>query len=125
MDYGMRIVRALHQNGQLSALEIARLECMQPAITYKILKKLTHSGMVESHRGPEGGYMLSRSCETLTLHDLFGILDEKLLMNRCTEPGYQCENDPDGQCGCCREFCRIQQVLETELKRTPLSVVFQ
>lgn len=41
MDYALRILRALHQQGQMSAAAVAEQEHMQKAITLKLLQILT------------------------------------------------------------------------------------
>ena len=64
VDYGLRILRALHQEGQLSAASIAQKENMPKAITLKILKQLHAAGLTDSRRGSSGGYALQRPCET-------------------------------------------------------------
>ena len=46
------------------------------------------------------------------------------LLNRCQTADYHCENYPGGGCGTCRELCRIQEILNAELRRTPLSELF-
>ena len=68
---------------------------------------------------------MSISCEELYLGDLFQVLEESPLVNRCQGPGYRCENAPEGRCGLCRELSRIQAVLDAELRKTPLSAIFQ
>lgn len=125
MDYALRIVRALYREGQLSAAAIAQRECMPKAITLKILKRLHAAGLVESRRGPSGGYLLGRDCRGLFLRDVLAALGESLYVNRCQQPGYRCENRPKGDCGLCRELARVQTVLDGELGRTPLSAIFQ
>lgn len=90
-DYAIRVVRALHRGGQLSAREIAERENMQQAITYKMLRKLSKAGVVESRRGVEGGYILTRPVDELYLYDLFDALDEEMLLTECLEPGYDCK----------------------------------
>ena len=119
MDYALRILRALDQEAQLSAAAIAQREHIPKAITLKILKRLHAAGLVSSRRGPSGGYLLERSCEELRLWDLFHALGEDLYLNRCQQPGYRCENRPEGDCGLCKELSRVQAVLDEELKRTP------
>lgn len=121
MDYAIRIVRALYRNGQLSAAQIAKKEQMQKAITYKVLKKLAKAKIVESRRGIDGGYRLCKPCNEFRFYDLFLAVKEDLLLTECLKTGYLCENNENGHCGAHREFCRIQQILETELKRTPLN----
>ena len=120
-DYAIRVVRALHRGGQLSAREIAERENMQQAITYKMLRKLSKAGVVESRRGVEGGYILTRPVDELYLYDLFDALDEEMLLTECLEPGYDCTNNRDGTCAVHKELSRIQKVIEEEMKRKPLS----
>lgn len=124
MDYAMRIVRALDGQEQLSAAAIAERERMPRAVTLKILKGLTAAGLVESQRGAGGGYRLKKPARQMTLYDLFHMFGRDLLLNRCQEPGYRCENHPDGGCGTCRELSRIQRILDAELKRTTLDDIF-
>ena len=123
MDYALRILRALHREGQLSAA-VARQENMQKAITLKLLNRLLAAGIVESRRGVSGGYFLKRPCEELSIYDVFQSIGEPPLLNRCQWEGYQCENFPRGGCGVCRELSRIQESLDRELQRMPLSDIF-
>lgn len=125
MDYALRILRTLHQEGQQSASAISQREHMPKAVTLKILKELHAAGLVSSRRGASGGYLLERPCDQLYLWDLFHALGEPLLVNRCQHPEYRCENYPEGGCGLCRELSRIQKVLDAELQKTPLSAIFQ
>ena len=125
MDYALRILRALHQGGHQSAAAIAERESMPKAITLKVLKQLHAAGLVVSRRGPAGGYLLAEGCERLYLGELFHRLGDPLFINRCQQPGYQCENRPEGDCGLCRELTRIQAVLDSELHKPPLSAIFR
>ena len=125
MDYAMRVVRALDSlDGLATAAGVAEREQMPQAVTLKILKRLTTAGIVESRRGPAGGYRLRQSPEALTLYDLCRVFGREPLLNRCQAADYRCENYPDGDCGTCRELCRIQEILDAELRRTPLSRLF-
>lgn len=125
MDYAMRVIRALGRRERLeTAAGIAERERMQKAVTLKILKRLTAAGIVESRRGIAGGYRLKRPLSELSLYDLFCVFGKEPLLNRCQAADYRCENHPDGDCGTCRELCRIQEILNAELRRTPLSELF-
>lgn len=125
MDYALRVLRALYQEGQQSAAAVARRENMTKAVTLKMLKRLHGAGLVSSQRGSNGGYALSRPCGELYLSDLILALGAPLLINRCQNPDYRCENRPEGGCGLCRELSRIQEVLDGEFRKTPLSAIFQ
>ena len=124
MDYALRILRALHREGQLSAAAVARQEHMQKAITLKLLNRLLAAGIVESRRGVSGGYFLKRPCAELSIYDVFRSIGEPPLLNRCQREGSQCEHFPRGGCGVCRELSRIQESLDRELQRMPLSDIF-
>ena len=76
---------------------------------------------MESRRGVEGGYILTRPVDELYLYDLFDALDEEMLLTECLEPGYDCANNRDGICAVHKELSRIQKVIEEEMKRKPLS----
>ena len=124
MDYSLRILRALYRNGQLSAAAVAQKEHMQKAITLKLLNRLLAAGIVESRRGVSGGYFLKQNCEDLNIYDVFQAIGEPPLLNRCQREDYKCENFPQGGCGVCRELDRIQESLDQELRRVPLSNMF-
>ncbi len=124
MDYAIRILRALDTGELLTSAQIAQKEHMQPAITYKLMKQLTKAGLVKSRRGHEGGYLLRRPLQELTLYDLFNALEDRLLLTECLEPGYDCANNDCGSCGVHQEFARIQATLEQEMKCKTLEELF-
>lgn len=125
MEYALRILRALYREEQLSAAVIAQREHMTKAVTLKILKRLHAAGLVSSRRGASGGYFLSLPCEELYLWDLFRTLGDSPVINRCQLPDYRCENRSGESCGLHQELSRIQGVLDVELRKTPLSAIFQ
>lgn len=125
MDYTLRIVRALYREGQLSAAEVAQRETMPKAITLKLLKQLSAAGLVASRRGAAGGYRLARDPAEMTIYDILDAVGERILVNRCQQPGYLCENNTEHSCGLCVEFGHIQQVLDNALRRAPLSALFE
>jgi len=51
--------------------EIADAQRMSPRFTEIILNELKHGGFVESKRGNEGGYMLARDANDLTVREVF------------------------------------------------------
>ena len=93
------------------------------------VKKMGELGLMglpyEKEYGGAGSDALSRPCEELYLSDLILALGAPLLINRCQNPDYRCENRPEGGCGLCRELSRIQEVLDGEFRKTPLSAIFQ
>ena len=118
------VIRAFDQVAGLRGQPVNQETAIKMVKANEKLKKACEA-YVESRRGASGGYFLKRRCEDMCVYDLFQVLGEPPLINRCQREGYQCENFPQGGCGVCRELCRIQDILNQELQRTPLSDIFQ
>lgn len=72
--YGLRAVVSLADaDGPVSAHELAGREHIPEDFLEKILQKLRKSGIVESTKGAEGGYALSRN--DVSVWDILRILD--------------------------------------------------
>lgn len=55
----------------IRANEIALKHKMPRAYAAKILSQLAHAGILQSDRGPRGGFRLKRTPETISLYDVF------------------------------------------------------
>lgn len=92
VDYGVRALVAL-----------ARLEAERPGVPTKrerlatseripgkflddILRLLRNSGMVRSHRGPEGGWTLGRPAEGITVAEVIRVLEGPMASVRGLRP---------------------------------------
>ncbi len=62
----------------------------------KIMQKVNRAGLVESVRGPFGGYILMREPEDITLHEIVEDVQGPLRMNACFADPELCENS--GEC---------------------------
>jgi len=72
-QYALRAVfeLALRDPGQpVKIYEIAGAQNIPPRFLEVILNELRHGGFVESYRGSEGGYMLARPAEDLTVGEV-------------------------------------------------------
>ena len=58
-----------------SALEIAKAEDVPLPVLSKVLQELVRKGLLESRRGPGGGFRLSRRPELITLRDIVAAID--------------------------------------------------
>lgn len=121
-DYAVRIMRALAGGGIVSVQEIYSRENITVSITYKITRKLEKAGLIKSYRGTNGGYELNRSLADLTLYDVFTVIDPELQITECVSHSHACSQNTCGRpCRVHGEFCRLQKLLEQELKAVPLS----
>jgi len=71
--YALRAIFELAKRGRnkpVKIAEIAEIQAIPPRFLEVILNQLKQAGFVESRRGNEGGYMLARSPEDITVGDV-------------------------------------------------------
>ncbi len=122
IDYAVRTVRALSQADKLNVHQICQAEHIPPAFGYHILKKLEQGGILTILRGSNGGYRLTADPEKLTLMDIVLAIDPAFFLNECLRREYHCPNNPrQSPCQIHTELCRVQAVLESELRRNSIA----
>jgi Rrf2 family protein len=62
-------------NGLVSAEAIAAAEGLPPLFLPKVLKPLVSAGVLDSLKGPKGGYRLARAARQVTLLDVVEAVD--------------------------------------------------
>lgn len=125
-DYAIRIIRALASQTTASIPRICEQEQISPAIAYKIARKLEQAGLIKSYRGHAGGYALNCNLETTSLYEVISVIKPQLLLTECMQTGYNClANQPKNPCLVHNEFCRIQNLLDGELKTVVLANMVQ
>jgi Rrf2 family protein len=80
-DYAVRAAVELAANGDgrpLNAERIARAQAIPVRFLENILGDLRHAGIVESRRGPEGGYLLARPAGEIAIADVIRAVDGPL-----------------------------------------------
>jgi len=70
----------------------------------KVLQALSKSGMIESHNGPKGGYLLARSAQHVTIAQILESIEGPLGLTDCL-------HDRDGEFCMQREHCTIRTPL--------------
>ena len=79
--YGMRAMFDLalcYGRGPTSVSTIAQRERLTVPYLEQLLNRLRHHGLVESVRGPKGGYMLSRAPELVSVGDIVRALEGRM-----------------------------------------------
>jgi Rrf2 family protein len=97
VDYGLRAVVELaaagaSADGPVTAERLATAQEIPPKFLESILLQLRRGGIVQSQRGPEGGYWLARPAEEISLADVIRVIDGPLANIRGQRPehiGYQ------------------------------------
>lgn len=80
-DYAVRAaaeLAAVRVGTTLKAEYISISQDIPPKFLMNILAELKHAGLVESHRGMEGGYALGRPAESITLADVIRAVEGPL-----------------------------------------------
>lgn len=73
--------------GPISIKEIAERQGISFSYLEQILHKLGKAGLIESVRGPAGGYLLARKPSDLTIGDIVRVLEGPIALSHCLEPG--------------------------------------
>jgi Rrf2 family cysteine metabolism transcriptional repressor len=88
--YGVRALFEIARNfgrGPLTIKEIAERQRISLSYLEQILHRLGKAGIIESIRGPHGGYELSRKPTDLTIGDVVRALEGPIALSHCLEPG--------------------------------------
>lgn len=123
-DYAIRIIRALSSGETENIPAICEKEQITSANAYKIARKLEKSGYIKSFRGSAGGYALNCDLEQTTLFDIITVIDPRMLLIECMQAGYECPlHSHKTPCHVHREFARIQNNLNQDLKKHSLAKI--
>jgi Rrf2 family protein len=82
VDYALRAVAQLAAEGgddPVTADRIAQAQDIPLSFLLGILRELTRGRLLRSHRGTDGGYVLARPADQITLADVMRIIDGPLV----------------------------------------------
>lgn len=79
------VLAALPPGAGLPAAALAEFHALAPAYMAKHMQALTRAGVVESIRGPRGGYRLARPAAEISLWDIVEAIEGPAPAFRCTE----------------------------------------
>ena len=85
-EYGLRAMLNIAMNGAggaTSITDISKEEGISVAYLEQLLNKLRREGLLESVRGPKGGYVLSKNWDSITVGDIVKTLDGPLQPAHC------------------------------------------
>lgn len=90
-DYGIVLLThmAMDRERLVTAPDLAAEANLPQPMVSKILKLLAKDGVLESHRGANGGYCLAREPEAVTVAEVITALEGQIAITECTdeEPG--------------------------------------
>ncbi len=120
-DYATLVMTciAAHPAEVLSTAQIAEETHLELPTVSKLLKSLSHSALVESFRGVNGGYRLARPAEAISLAEIVEALEGPIGMTECGLADGQC--DREAQCGVRGSWQRINNVVDQALRAVSLA----
>ncbi len=84
-EYALRAIAFLSMNldRPISVIEIAENTQIPSAYLAKVLQSVSKAGLVRSKRGLNGGFMLSKSPEKMTVLDVINAVDPIIYGDKC------------------------------------------
>ena len=92
-DYGTVVLACMagEPGGLYSATDVATRVSLSPPTVSKILKLMSRAGLVNSVRGAQGGYTLSRAPHTITAAQIIDALEGPVALTECSTDDGHCE----------------------------------
>jgi Rrf2 family protein len=87
-DYGLIAIHYIafhHEEGAVSAKRIAEAFNIPTELLAKILQRLAKRGLIESHNGPKGGYVLTRPPAKVTVGQVVRALEGPINIVSCLD----------------------------------------
>lgn len=102
----------------VSANELARTFRVSEAHLAKVLQRLTRAGLLDSRRGPRGGFLLAKPAEEISLLDIHHAVDGPLNASTCLLSETLCE---DGSCIMEKLLRNVYTLVRRNLENTKLA----
>ena len=90
-DYGLIAVKHLAESAHsCSAKDIAEAYDLPQEALAKILQRLTKVGLLASHHGTNGGYLLAREAEKISAFEVIRAIDGETFITACSDHHGDC-----------------------------------
>jgi Rrf2 family protein len=123
-DYALMAMKhlALHgDSGAASAREIAEQYDIPAELMAKVLQRLVRRGLLASHQGTRGGYLLARPSSQISVADVIQAVDGPLTVTACSTDDHAC--DQYSKCNVRDPLWRIKDRILTSLAGCSLAEI--
>jgi Rrf2 family protein len=125
-DYAFRIVRVLGKKQEkIGSTEISEKTGIPQRFAFKILRKLTHSGITKSIRGKGGGYIIGKPLEEISLLEIIEVIDGPIKINKCLDKDYSCTMFTDNDCSLHFKLAEVGEKFRADLDAVKISEFIQ
>ncbi|HJU87352.1 MAG TPA: Rrf2 family transcriptional regulator [Gemmatimonadota bacterium] len=124
-EYALRAVVHLARDpgDPVSAGEVAAALDVPANYLSKILHTLSRAGLVESERGPGGGYRLARPADRMSIADVAGAVDPIAPESRCLLGHARCPGRHP--CAAHDRWCRVAEPVTAFFRDTMVSELLE
>lgn len=123
-EYGLRALLELARrfgDGYIQSTEIATARNIPENYLHQLLITLREADLIRSRRGPQGGHMLARPPEHISLAEALIALEGPLAIAACVQDEVASECDFSEQCVIRDVWRRMTQATEDILKQANLA----
>jgi len=93
-DYAILLMVELTREGEvLSAHALAERVGVEVPTASKVLKLLAGDGLLDSYRGPSGGYRANREAGEISVAEVIGAIEGPIAMTECSEEAGLCSQE--------------------------------
>ena len=102
-DHAINCIQFLTKNwGDVSSVtEIASTTKISKSFIAKILQKLAKASLIESVQGKNGGFVMRKAPDEISLYDVVVTIQGPIALNKCVVNHWFCEN---------RDYCSVHPV---------------
>jgi FeS assembly SUF system regulator len=123
-DYAILILAHLARTtGTLTAHELAARSRVPLPTVSKLAKELSKAGLVNSHRGRNGGYGLARPADAISVAEIVEALEGPIALTDCARPGGKTDCDIEDTCLARASWDPVSRAIEHALRDLPLSSI--
>ena len=125
-DYAIRIVCYLAaQRQMISTSELSQELSVPSSYIPKITKKLKQAGIIKACEGTNGGYMLAKQPENISLMKIISCVEETMAINRCLEEDRFCSRNLEDTCKIHKILLSLQNTYNNKLESVKVSDVIR
>ena len=125
-DYALRIVCYLAAQEQtVSTSELSQKLNISANYIPKIAKKLKNANIITACEGTNGGYMLAKQPENISLMEIISCVEETMAINRCLEKDRFCSRNIEDTCKIHKILLGLQNTYNNKLESVKVSDIIR
>ena len=125
-DYAIRIVCYLvAQRQMISTSELSQELSVPSSYIPKITKKLKQAGIIKACEGTNGGYMLTKQPENISLMEIISCVEETMAISRCLEKEEGCSKNYIACCKVHQILLDLQNIYNNRLESVMISDIIR